>query len=38
MIDFAQLTYRVEPMRSQDLEEVIEIERLSFSAMVNARL
>lgn len=32
MIDFAQLTYRVEPMRSQDLEQVMEIERVSFSA------
>lgn len=32
MIDFAELTYRVEPMRSQDLEQVMEIERVSFSA------
>jgi [ribosomal protein S18]-alanine N-acetyltransferase len=32
MIDFAQLTYRVEPMRSQDLDQVMEIERGSFSA------
>ncbi len=32
MIDFAQLTYRVESMRSQDLDQVMEIERVSFSA------
>ncbi len=32
MIDFAQLTFRIEQMRSRDLEQVIEIERVSFSA------
>lgn len=32
MIDFAPLTYCVEPMRPHDLEQVMEIERVSFTA------
>jgi ribosomal-protein-alanine N-acetyltransferase len=37
MIDYSPLAYRVEPMRSEDLGAVMEIERVAFSAPWSAR-
>ncbi len=37
MIDFAPLTFRVEPMRPEDIDRVMQIERVVFSAPWSAR-
>ena len=37
MIDYAQLVFRVEPMRSEDIAQVMQIEHVAFSAPWSAR-